>query len=160
MRFQTRFGRGLRSSSASIPPVRKRSYQRLKVDRGMPSFCSVRRADRRDCSTSRMIASFSMRDISFVVAPIRDHAFFKQPQLQRLFGDDLLEIARLLAQHFHLVAGGRPRRIAGKPLLAGFQELLRPVGIKALSDAFAAAQRGDRLLTAYAFQYDADLLFG
>ena len=62
--------------------------------------------------------------------------------------DDLLKIARLLAQHFHLVAGGRPRRIAGKPLLAGFQELLRPVVIQALSDAFAAAQRGDRLLTA------------
>src|SRR5690606_19046634 len=59
MRFQTRFGRGLRSSSASTPPARKRSYQRLKVERGIPSFCSVRRADRCDCSTSRMISSFS-----------------------------------------------------------------------------------------------------
>jgi hypothetical protein len=69
----------------------------------------------------------------------------RRRQLQRLFGDDLLEIA---CAALHLVAGGRPRRIAGKPLLAGFQELLRPVVIQALSDAFAAAQRGDRLLTA------------
>ena len=36
-----------------------------------------------------------MRGISFFVAPIRDHAFFEQPQFQRLFGDDLLQITRL-----------------------------------------------------------------
>lgn len=44
-----------------------------------------------------------MRGISFVVAPIRDHAFFKQPQFQRLFGDDFLQIAGFLAKHLHLI---------------------------------------------------------
>ena len=52
-------GCGLRSFSASTPPVRKRSYQRLNVERGMPSLSSLRLAVRCDCSTSRMISSFS-----------------------------------------------------------------------------------------------------
>jgi hypothetical protein len=30
-----------------------------------------------------------MQDISFDVSPIRDHAFFKQAQFKRLFGNDL-----------------------------------------------------------------------
>ena len=39
-----------------------------------------------------------MRDISFVVSPIRDHAFFKQPQLQGLLGNDFLQLTSFTAQ--------------------------------------------------------------
>lgn len=54
----------------------------------------------------------------------------------------------MLSSHFHLVAGGRPRRLAGKLLLSGLQKPLRPILIQALSEALAAVRRGDRLLTA------------
>ncbi len=37
--------------------------------------------------------------------------------------------------------------LAGKPFLAGFQELLRPFVIKALGDALAAAKLGNRVFT-------------
>src|SRR5687768_16317189 len=157
MRFQTRLARGLQSSRASMPPVRKRSYQRLKVERGMPSFSSVRRADRCDCSTRRMISSFSDAGYLILRRPHLRSCFFENPQCQRLLGDDLLEIARLLAQHLHLVAGGGARRVAGEPLLASFEEFLRPVVVQALGDP--AAQRGNRLLAAQALEHDADLLF-
>jgi hypothetical protein len=80
-----------------------------------------------------------MRGISFLVAPIRDHAFFEQPQLQRLFGDNLFQIASLAAQMLDLVGGGGTRRVAGQPFLAGFEEFLRPVVIEALGDPFAPA---------------------
>src|SRR5690606_32756403 len=50
--------------------------------------------------------------------------------------------------------------IPGKPLLAGFQEFLRPGVIKALRDPLAPAQRRDRLFAAQALQHDADLLLG
>ena len=61
--------------------------------------------------------------ISFVVSPIRDHAFFEQPCLERLFGDDLLQSRGLAAQTLHLVGRGSTGRIAGKAALAGFEEL-------------------------------------
>lgn len=56
-RFQTRSGLGVRSSSVSCPPVRYRSCQRWNVARGMSIRPNVRR--KADCSTSRMISSFS-----------------------------------------------------------------------------------------------------
>src|SRR4029077_17764415 len=87
-----------------------------------------------------------------------DHAFFEQTQFQRLFGDDLLQIAGLAAQLLNDIAGGSPRCITSQPLLAGFEEFLRPVVVKALGDPFTSAQRGDRLLAAQTFQQDADLL--
>ena len=125
---------------------------------GMPSFSSVHRAGKCDCSTILMISSFS--DAGYLIRrrPIRDHAFFQNPQLQRPFGDDLLEIARRLAQQLHLVARGGTRRVAGQPLLAGFEKLLRPVVIQALGDTFTSPQRRDRLLAAQPFQHNADLL--
>ena len=48
--------------------------------------------------------------------------------------------------------------VAGKPLLAGFQEFLRPIVIKALGNPLTPAQRGDRLLTTQSLQHNADLL--
>ena len=65
-----------------------------------------------------------------------------------------------MPQALDLDRGGLARRVAGKALLACFQELLRPAVIQALGDTFAATQRGDTFLTTQSFQDDADLLFG
>ena len=53
------------------------------------------------------------------------------------------------------LAGGIPR----KPLLAGFQELLRPAVVEALGDPFPTAQLGDAVLAAQAREHNPDLLF-
>lgn len=45
-----------------------------------------------------------------------------------------LQVAALLAQSFHLVAPCRTGSVACKPLLASFEELLRPAIIQALGD--------------------------
>jgi hypothetical protein len=90
-----------------------------------------------------------MRDTSCVVSPIRDHAFFEETKLERLFGNDLLERGRLAAQVLDLVGGRGPRGVACQPALAGFEELLRPDIIQALGDALAAAQLGNAVLAAY-----------
>src|SRR5690606_29238111 len=66
---------------------------------------------------------------------------------------------RLFAQHLYFVTGGGTCCVAGKPLLAGFQEFLRPVVIKALGNPLAPTQRGDRFLSTQSLQNDADLLF-
>src|SRR6476646_9413669 len=52
------------------------------------------------------------------------------------------------------------RDVAGKPALAGLQELLGPAVVEALGDALAAAQLSDADLAAQAVQDDPDLLFG
>ena len=86
-----------------------------------------------------MISSFS--DAGYLIRR-RPHArscFFEQPQLQRLFGDNLLQITGLAAQLLDFVVGGGTRRVTGQPLLAGFEELLRPVVIEALGDLLAPA---------------------
>jgi len=92
------------------------------------------------------------------VAPIPDHAFFEQPKFQCLLGNDLLEIAGLTPKQLDLVAGGSTRRVARQPLLARFEELLRPVVVKALGNPLAPAKRGDRLLAAQTVKNDSDLL--
>ena len=84
-----------------------------------------------------------MRDTSFFVAPIRDHAFFEQSQFKSLFGDNLLQVPGLTAQVLDLVRRGRPGCIAGKPFLASLQELLRPFVVKALGDTLAPAKLRD-----------------
>ena len=65
--------------------------------------------------------------------------FLKQAELERLLGDDLLQRAGFLAQCLDLIARGRAGRVTGQAALTGFQELLRPSVIQALSDGFAAA---------------------
>ena len=47
----------------------------------------------------------------------------------------------------------------GQLILAGFEELFRPVVIEAFGYAFTPAQGSDRLLATQAFQHDTDLLF-
>jgi hypothetical protein len=44
-------------------------------------------------------------DTSFVVAPIRDHAFFEQTVLERQVGHAFLQGAGFAAQILHLAAG-------------------------------------------------------
>src|SRR6516162_2094901 len=100
-----------------------------------------------------------MLSISCVVSPIPDHAFFEQSVFEGEVGDDLLQGLRLSAEILHLVGSRSPRRVAGKPSLAGLQELFRPAIVHRRGDAFAAAELSDALLAAKPFQYDADLLF-
>jgi len=55
-----------------------------------------------------------MRDTS-LVAPIRNHAFFEQPQFQRLFGYNLLQIAGRAPKILHIAGVGFTCRVAGQP---------------------------------------------
>jgi hypothetical protein len=83
--------------------------------------------------------------IAKVTKVIRRCCSEKAPQLQRLFGDDFLQVPGFPAQILDLVRDRCPRRIAGKTPLAGFQKLLRPKIIEALGDAFARGWRYDRV---------------
>src|SRR4051794_39155332 len=100
-----------------------------------------------------------MRDTSFVVSPIRDHAFFEQPQGERLLGDYLLQLLCLTAQVLDLLRAGRSCRIPGKPALACLKELLRPAVVQALGNPLAPAQLGNAGFAANPVQHDSDLVF-
>ena len=63
-----------------------------------------------------------MPSISCGVSPIRDHAFFHQPQFQRLLSDNLFQRARFLPQDLHFVAARRSGRVARQAAFAGLQE--------------------------------------
>src|SRR3954453_18447903 len=99
-----------------------------------------------------------MRGISCRLSPIPDHAFFEQAVLEGQVGHDLLQGGGLPTQVLHLVRRGSPRRVAGEPLLARLQEVLRPAIIHRRGDALAAAQLRDALLTPPPLEHDADLL--
>ena len=79
-----------------------------------------------------------MQDISCVVVPIRDHAFFEQTVFQCQISNAFLQRASLTAQVFYLIRCGSTRRVASKLALARFHKLLRPGVIQALGDAFTA----------------------
>ena len=100
-----------------------------------------------------------MRDTSFVFAPIRDHAFFKQAVLKGQVGNAFLQRAGLAAQVLHLAAGRSTGSVARQAALARFYELLRPHIIQALGDAFLAAQLGNAVIAAQAVEHDPDLVF-
>src|SRR5215203_6803372 len=97
--------------------------------------------------------------ISFLVSPIRDHAFFKQPQFKRLLGHHRLELLRLTPQILDLATGRRPRSVTRQAALAGLQELLGPGVIETLGYAFTPTQLGNAGLAPQAIQHDTDLLF-
>src|SRR5258708_39209949 len=101
-----------------------------------------------------------MRGISFLVSPIRDHAFFEKTQLERLLGHNLLQLSRLTTQILDLAARGRPRRTAGEPPLAGLKELLGPTVVKALRTPLAPAQLRNAVLATQAVQHNPHLLAG
>ena len=91
-----------------------------------------------------------MQDISFDILPIRDHAFFQQPELQGLLGNDFFQLARFTAKGAHLSRGGGTSRIASEPTLASLKKFLRPFVIDTLRDAFTAAKLGNGFLTTQA----------
>ena len=78
-----------------------------------------------------------------MLSPIPDHAFFEQPQFERLLGDNLLQVLRLAPELLDLIGRRSPRRVAGEPALTGLQKLLRSRVIHALGDAFAPTKLGD-----------------
>ena len=101
-----------------------------------------------------------MRGITFAVSPSPGQAFFEQPVLQNLFGKRLLEVAHLTAQVLDLARGRLAGGIPRKPLLAGFQELLRPTIVQTFGDPLPAAQFGDAVLAAQTREHNPDLLLG
>src|SRR3954454_18435016 len=76
-----------------------------------------------------------MRGISCRLSPIPDHAFFEQAVLEGQVGRDLLQGGGLPTQVLPLVRRGSPRRVAGEPLLARLEEVLRPAIIHRRGDA-------------------------
>jgi hypothetical protein len=88
------------------------------------------------------------------------HAFFKQAILQRQVRHAVLQIAGLTAQILHLVTGGSAGGVARQAPLARLHELPGPCIIQALRDAFLAAQLGNAVIAAKAFQHDPDLVLG
>src|SRR3546814_21128797 len=95
-----------------------------------------------------------MRDTSFVVAPIRDHAFFQQTVFECQVGHAFLQGAGLAAQVLHLASGRGSSGVAGQAALASFHELLRPGVVQALRDAFLSAQLGNAVLAAQPIEND------
>src|SRR6516165_6211884 len=113
----------------------------------MPSLARVWRTGSGDCSTSRMISSFSAAAHLMRRPPQPPQSrFFEQPVLERRLGHHLLERAGLPAQLLDLLRGRRSRGVAGQALLAGLQKVLRPAVIEVLDDPFAAAQLGNAVL--------------
>jgi hypothetical protein len=84
-----------------------------------------------------------MRNISCLVSPIPDHAFFEQSVFEGEIGDDLLQRLRFAAEIRHLVGGRGARSVAGKPPFTGL----------------TTAELGYALLPPQPFQDDADFLF-
>ena len=72
-------------------------------------------------------------------------------QIEGGLGQRFLELARFGAQVLYLIRGCFPCRVAGQPLLAGFEELLGPAIIEVLGNALLAAKLGDAVLATQAF---------
>src|SRR3984957_21255308 len=87
-----------------------------------------------------------MLNISCLVSPIRDHAFFEQSVFEGEIGHDLLQRLRFATKILHLVGSRGARRVAGKPPFTGLQELFRPAIVHRRGDAFAATEFGDALI--------------
>jgi hypothetical protein len=65
------------------------------------------------------------RGASCLISPIRDHAFFEQPQFKGLLGDDFLQVLRLAPELLDLIRRSRPCGVPREPAFAGFKKLLR-----------------------------------
>src|SRR3546814_14073010 len=100
-----------------------------------------------------------MRDTSFVVAPIRNHAFFEQTVFECQVGHAFLQSTGFAAQILNLAGGCGAGGVAGQTALTRFHELFRPGVIKALGDAFLAAKPVDAVLAAQPIETDAALVF-
>src|SRR5690242_583086 len=102
----------------------------------MPSCASVRRTGNEDCSTNRMISSFSAARYLMNRTRHRRSRFFEQAVLEQHLGQQLLQLLGLRAQSFDLVAGRFPGGVAREPLLVRLQEFLRSAVVQILVDAF------------------------
>src|SRR6202020_236510 len=87
-----------------------------------------------------------MLNISCLVSPIRDHAFFEQSVFEGEIGHDLLQRLRFATKILHLVGSRGARCVAGKPPFTGLKELLRPAIVHRRGDALAPTEFGDALL--------------
>jgi hypothetical protein len=74
-------------------------------------------------------------------------------------GHDFLQRTGLATQVFDLVRGCGPGRIASQSFLACLEKVFRPAVIEVLDDPLAAAELGDAVPAAQAFQYNADFVF-
>src|SRR5438094_8288191 len=92
----------------------------------MPSLVKVRRTGSDECSTSRMISSFSEAGYLMPRRPQPRSCFFEQAVLQDEVSHDLFQRPGLAAQISHLVRGGGTNRVSRQALLASLQELLGP----------------------------------
>ena len=101
------------------------------------------------CSATKAPSSKPAQEAGYIVVTM-------QPQLERLFGDDLLQ-RRGLAQPLDVVGGGGAGRVARQAAPAGFEELVRPHVIPTLRNPLTAAQLGDAVLAAQAVEQDPDL---
>src|SRR4051812_49079059 len=109
----------------------------------MPILSRVRRTGKADCSTSRMISSFSAAGYLMWRPPHPRSAFFKKTIFQRQLRHDLLQRASLATQVLHFVRRRRPGGIASQALLPGLEKVLQPAIIQVLDDPLATAQLGD-----------------
>src|SRR3546814_10080931 len=66
-----------------------------------------------------------MRDTSFVVAPIRNHAFFEQTVFECQVGHAFLQSTGFAAQILNLAGGCGAGGVAGQTALTRFHELFR-----------------------------------
>src|SRR5664280_2792012 len=105
----------------------------------MPKRSRVRRTGRSDCSTSRMISSFSVAGYLMRRRPHPRSCFFKQTVFQERLSQRFFQLPELSADILHLVRGSVAGGIAGKPLLACLEEVLRPAIVDVLVQPFTSA---------------------
>ncbi len=91
-----------------------------------------RRTDRCDCSTSRMISSFSAAGYLTLGRPQHRSCSFKQAVFQGQIGNQLLQSHSLSAQILDLAAAGLASGVSSQPLPASLKVLLRSAVIQAL----------------------------
>jgi hypothetical protein len=84
-----------------------------------------------------------VRETSFWVVPVPEHAFFGKAQFNCLFSHNFLQITGLTLQAADFTGRRLTRRITSRPLLPGFHEVLQPIVIQALCYALTTAQLGN-----------------
>ena len=128
--------------------------------RGMLSFSSARRTGRCDCSTSRIVPSFSEAEYLIPRLPHPRPCSFDRAVFQREIANHDLHVPYLPVKILHLSDGRRAGRVPCQALLAGLEELLRPVMIQALGKGFPPAELGDAVLATKPLQHHTNLLLG
>lgn len=125
----------------------------------MPTCSSVRFNGRFDCSTNRMISSFS--DAVYLIYHLLHprSCFLGKTVLQHLFCWRLFELATFRPEGLDLMCIGFALCVSRQAILAGFHEVLRPSTIEVLVDTFPETQFGGAALTAQSLNYNAYLLF-